>query len=51
VLKAVQETITELERRTAQQVGVNPDQLAEHVADQIGEVATLLEQLTQSSPA
>ena len=51
VLKAVQETITELERRTAQQVGVNPDELAERVADQIGEVATLLGQLSQGGPA
>ena len=46
VLGAVQETMADLERRTAQQVGVNPTELAEHVAGQIEEVATLLEQLS-----
>jgi hypothetical protein len=51
VMEAVQETTTDLERRTAQEVGVNPVELAERVAGQIEEVATLLGQLSQGSEA
>jgi hypothetical protein len=51
VMEAVQETTADLERRTAQQVGVNPGELAERVAGQIEEVATLLGQLSQGGEA
>jgi hypothetical protein len=51
ILEAVQETTTDLEQRTAHQVGVNPGELAERVADQMTEVAMLLEQLSHGSPA